>query len=132
MSTFLNILLWVVQGLVALLYVSHGWLYVTMTPAREARFIQRRPGMKPSGLSPAFLKFIGLAELAAAVGVLLPGITGILPWLIPLAAAGLAIIMLGSIFYHLSRQEASSAVSNSVILLLLLFLAYMRWQVVPL
>lgn len=132
MSTFPNILLWVLQGLLALLYVYHGWLYLTMTPAREAQFIQRRPGMKPSGLSPAFLKFIGIAELAAAVGVILPGITGILPWLTPLAASGLAIIMLGSIFFHLSRQEASNVVSNSVILLLLLFLAYMRWQVLPL
>jgi hypothetical protein len=88
--------------------------------------------MKPSGLSPALLKFIGIAELAAAVGVILPGITGILPWLTLLAATGLAIIMLGAIFYHLLRQEASIVVSASIILFLLLFLAYMRWQVLPL
>jgi len=73
------------------------------------------------GLNPAFRNFIGTAELLAAAGLILPGVTGILPWLTPLAAAGFMII-----------QEMSNAVGLAVLAVVAGFVAYMCGQVIPL
>jgi uncharacterized membrane protein YphA (DoxX/SURF4 family) len=132
MSVFLTIFLWILQGLLAALMLFHGWLYITMTPAKEEQFIARQPGMKPFGLSRALLIFIGVAELFAAIGLILPGITGILPWLTPLAATGLVIVMIGAVIYHQRRGEGKNMSSGSIILLLLLMVAILRWFVLPL
>ena len=128
----LNIVLWVLQGLLSLVYLAHGWLFLTMTPAKAKQMAQRNPNMKPLSLPPALRIFVGIIEPVGVLGLLLPGITHILPWLTPLAAAGLAIIMVGAIFLHLSRRETSQVIATAVLLLLLLFLVVMRWQVQPL
>ena len=132
MNLVLNIVLWIFQGLVALLMLFHSWLYTTMTPAKEKQMLERRPGMKPLGLAPAFRIFIGVAELFAAVGLILPGITHILPWLTPLAATGLVIVMVGSVIYHQRRGETKNMRSSGIVLLIVLFVALMRWFVLPL
>ena len=128
----MNLLLWVLQVALAIVNALHGWLYVTWSPAAEERMRRRRPGMKPLGLSPAFRIFIGVSELLAAIGLILPGATGILLWLTPLAAAGFTIVMAGAVVFHLRRQETSSALASAVICVLAVFVAYMRWRIVPL
>jgi DoxX-like protein len=127
----MNTVLWALQILLAALNAFHAWLYFTWSPATEEWMRKRQPGMKPLGLSPGFRNFIAAAEFAAALGLVLPGLTGVMPWLTPLAAAGFAVIMAGAVAYHIRRGEASTAVNVAVFGALSVFVAYMRWRVVP-
>jgi len=82
----------------------------------------------PHGLT----TFIGIAELLGGLGLLLPAITGILPWLTPLAGVGLALVMLLAIGFHASRREPQAIGFNAVLLILAAFVAYGRFLVMPL
>jgi uncharacterized membrane protein YphA (DoxX/SURF4 family) len=119
----MNILLWVLQIVLALAYVAHGWLYL-YPPAEIAEALN-------ASIPPALRIFIGIAEVAAAAGLILPGVTRVPPWLVPCAAAGLMIVMICATAFHLTRGEIGSAVTTTVLLVLVTFVAYMRWKVVP-
>ena len=119
----MRIVLWVLQVLLAALYVWHGLLYVA-PPAEMVDMIN-------ATLAPGLRTFIGVAELLAAVGLILPAATRILPWLTPLAAAGLMIVMASATVFHLSRGETGNAGFAVVIFVLVTFVAYMRWKVYP-
>jgi uncharacterized membrane protein len=82
----------------------------------------RSPG-KP-GLSKGLVSFIGISELAGAIGLILPMATGVAPILTTLAALGLAIVMLLAILFHVKRKE--SPVPVLVLLLLASFVVYGR------
>ena len=75
--------------------------------------------------------FIGVAEILAAAGLILPSLTRILPALTALAAAGLMLVMASASLFHLFRGETASAISAVVILLLVSVVAYTRWKVAP-
>src|SRR3974377_1531940 len=100
----MNSVLWILQIFLAAVFAWHGCLYPTWPASAEAWHEKQHPG-KPLGLSPKLRTFIGICELLAAVGLLLPWLTGILPGLTSLAALGLTIVMVGSAAFHLSRQE---------------------------
>lgn len=93
---------WVLQGLMAALFVVHGVLMVA-PPERIMRRM-REAGRAPS-MPRSLLIFTGVAEVLGAIGLILPALTGILPILTPLAALGLAIIMVGATVYHMRRHE---------------------------
>ena len=78
-----------------------------------------------------FQLFIGIAEILAAVGLTLPGLTRIQPWLVSAAAAGLMIVMICATVFHLARGETTSAITTVVLLAMATFVAYMRWRVAP-
>ena len=86
-------------------------------------------------LSESFLSgvrfFIGIAEVAAAIGLTLPGITRIMPRFVPAAAAGLMIVMICATIFHVYRGETSGAITTAVLLLIATFVAYQRWKVNP-
>jgi len=82
----------------------------------------------PHGLT----TFIGIVELLGGLGLLLPAISGILPWLTPLAGAGLALIMLLAVGFHVSRREGQAIGMTAVLLILAAFVAYGRFLIVPL
>ena len=107
------------------------WLYLTWSASTDKWHEKRNPGGKPLGLLPAFRTFIGICELLAAVGLILPGLTGILPWLSPLAAAGLIIVMIGSVIFHLLRQENSNVLISLVLVAICVIVAYGRWSSIP-
>ena len=119
----MNIFLWVLQVLLAVVFLAHGWLLLAPPESMVA--------VMNATMSPAFRLFLGVAEVLAAIGLTLPGLTRILPWLVPTAAAGLMIVMIGAITLHVSRGEVSSAITTTVLLALLTFVAYMRWRVQP-
>lgn len=127
---YLNILLWLLQIFLAIINAQHGWRHLTWSPEVEARLQQR--GIRSLNLSMGFHTFLGWAELLAALGLILPGATGIMPWLTPLAAAGFALIMAGAIVFHVRRSETSTLLNSIGIFLMTAFVAYMRWQVIPL
>jgi uncharacterized membrane protein YphA (DoxX/SURF4 family) len=119
----MNIVLWVLQILLALAFLAHGWLFLSPPPAMVEQM--------NASIWPAFRIFIGAAEVLAAVGLTLPGITRIVPGLVPAAAAGLMIVMVSATIFHAMRSEFSSAVITTVLLALATFVAYMRWRVRP-
>ncbi|MCB0044674.1 MAG: DoxX family protein [Caldilineaceae bacterium] len=82
----------------------------------------------PRGL----VTFIGISELLGGLGLVLPALTGIWPVLTPLAALGLALIMVLAIIFHAMRRESQAIVFNVVLLVLAVFVAYGRFTLVPL
>jgi len=121
--TGLNALLWFIQIFLAVQYLFHGWLFAN-PPAAWAEAIAA------SGLNPGFRQFIGIAEVLASIGLVLPGLTRILPWLTPLAAFGLAIVMASATIFHIGRNEVPNAISTVNLLMLVVLTAYLRWKVV--
>jgi uncharacterized membrane protein YphA (DoxX/SURF4 family) len=119
----LNIALWILQILLAVVFLLHGWLMVA-PPAEMVAMINAQLGA-------GFRMFIGVAELLATVGLILPGITRILPWLTALAAAGLMSVMGSATIFHVFRGESGSAISAVVLFVLVTVVAYMRWNVTP-
>ena len=119
----MNIMLWVLQVLLAVAFFAHGWLFLSPPP----EMVDQINALIP----PAFRIFIGVAEVLAAIGLTLPGITRIVPALVPVAAAGLMIVMVSATILHTTRGEFSSAITTAVLFALLTFVAYMRWKVKP-
>src|SRR5690606_39091845 len=78
-----------------------------------------------------FWIFLGIAELAAAVGITLPGLTRILPWLVVWAAAGIAFVMVAATIWHVVRGEFSSALITLVLLGMAGYVLWMRHRVLP-
>lgn len=120
----LNAFAWFMQVFLAIQYLIHGWLFFS-PPAAWAEAIAA------SGLNPGFRQFIGIAEILASIGLVLPGLTRILAWLTPLAALGLTIVMASATVYHFGRGEVPSAISAVNLLMLAAVTAYLRWNVVP-
>ena len=119
----MNALLWVLQVLLALAFLAHGLLFL-FPPASMVEQMN-------AALPRAFQVFLGVAEVLAAVGLTLPGVTRIYPWLVSCAAAGLMIVMISATMFHISRGEVSSAIITAVLLLIATSVAYMRWRVLP-
>lgn len=119
----MNVTLWVLQVLLALAFLAHGLLLLA-PPAEMAAQIN-------ASMSPAFRIFLGAAEVLAAVGLILPAATRILPWLVSWAAVGIMIVMISATVYHLSRSEISSAIITLILLVMAAFVAYMRSKVQP-
>jgi uncharacterized membrane protein YphA (DoxX/SURF4 family) len=78
------------------------------------------------------VRFIGVAEVLGAIGLILPGLLHIRPGLTPLAAAGLVIIMIGATVITTATMEASMALIPLIVGLLAALVAYGRWQLAPL
>ena len=119
----MNILLWIVQALLAAAFFAHGMLFLTPPAAMVEQMNASLPRW--------FQLFLGVAEVLAAIGITLPGATRILPWLVPAAAAGIMIVMISATIFHVGRNEISSAVVTFVLLTMASFVAYMRWRVAP-
>jgi uncharacterized membrane protein YphA (DoxX/SURF4 family) len=119
----MNILLWVLQVLLALAFFAHGLLFVFPPAAMVDQMNASLPRW--------FQLVLGIAEVLAAVGLTLPGVTRVQPWLVPCAAAGVMIVMISATIFHLMRGEVSSAITTLVLLAMATFIAYMRWRVFP-
>jgi uncharacterized membrane protein YphA (DoxX/SURF4 family) len=104
-------------------FLAHGWLFLSP----PANMVEQMNALIP----PAFRIFIGVAEVVAAIGLTLPGITRVLPRLVPWAAVGLMIVMISATVFHLTRGEYRSAAVTAILLVLLAIVAYMRWKVKP-
>ena len=119
----MNIVLWVLQVLLAVAFFAHGWLLLAPPPEIAVQMNASLPRW--------FQLFLGVAEVLAAVGLILPGLTRILPWLVTWAAGGIMIVMVSATGFHLMRGEISSAVTTLVLFAMATFVAYMRQRVLP-
>jgi hypothetical protein len=118
----MNIALWIAQGLLAAMYLMAGMMKTIQTE-------KVRPTMTwTQGRSDGFIRFVGIAELLGAFGLILPLVTGILSWLTVLAATGLTIVQVLAIFTeHLPKREFNIIPVNTVLLGLALFVVIGRW-----
>ncbi len=119
----MNKVLWVLQVLLAVAFFAHGWLFLAPPPEIAVQMNASFPRW--------FQLFLGVAEVLAAVGLTLPGLTRILPWLVTWAAAGVMIVTGSATVFHVVRGELSSAVITLVLLAIATFVAWMRHRVLP-
>ncbi|HXI38609.1 MAG TPA: DoxX family protein [Bryobacteraceae bacterium] len=117
-----NRALWIVQTLLALLFLFSGTMKLMMPIAEMA---------KDTSLPGWFLRFIGMAEIFGAAGLILPALLRIQPRLTPLAAACLVIIMIGATAITLLVHGVGLALIPAIVLLLTAFVAYGRWRLAP-
>ena len=122
----MNIALWIAASLLAAMYLMAGAMKA-FTPAKAK---EQLPWAKRH--SDTFIRFVGFAELLGALGLILPLVTGILPWLTPVAALGLVLVQVLAIFTeHVPHQETKALPMNVILLLLAAFVAYGRFVLIP-
>src|SRR5262252_6940726 len=114
--------LWIVQGLLALIFLFTGGMKLVLP-------LDKMTG--PIPLPGLFMRFIGVAEVLGAIGLILPGLVGIRPGLTPLAALGLVIIMIGATVVSLASIGITGALLPLVVGILCAFVAYGRWRLAP-
>jgi uncharacterized membrane protein YphA (DoxX/SURF4 family) len=119
----MNVVLWILQVLLAVAFLAHGWMFLFPSPEIAALMNASMPRW--------FQLFLGVAELAAGVGITLPGITRIKPWLVVWAAGGIMIVMVSATVWHFVRGEISSGFVTLLLLAMATFVAYMRQRVLP-
>ena len=115
--------LWIVQGLLAAFFGSGGVVKAVRPPKR----LYDQGLTWVEDFSPGTVKAIGGLELAAAVGLVLPAVTGIAPVLVPLAAVGLGLIMIGAALVHVRRDEVPFIAVNATLLAAAAFVAWGRF-----
>ena len=119
----MNVALWTVQALLALIFLFTGGMKLIMP-------IEEMTKQMPLPLPGLFLRFIGVAEVLGAIGLILPWLLRIRPGLTPLAAAGLVIIMIGATVFTLATGDIAMALFPLVVGILAAFVAYGRWRLV--
>ena len=122
----LNIVLWIVQALLALAYVTAGVqkaFFSFDTLVQTIFWVAYVPH--------PLVRFIGASELLGAIGLIVPGATGIKPRLTTLAAAALTLIMASATVLHGVRGESVALPTTITLFLLDAFVAYGRWKLVP-
>jgi len=122
----MKITLWVLQVLLGCFFVMVGYSHALMP------FDQIAPQATWMNAVPRWLSlFIGFAEISGGLGLIIPAATRIAPWLTPLAALGLATIMILAIPFHVLRGEASVIWMHTLIAALAVFVAWGRWRKAP-
>ena len=119
----MNIVLWVSQVLLAVAFFAHGLLFLSP----PADLVEQMNASLPRW----FQLFLGVAEVLAAVGLTLPGVTRIMPWLVTWAAGGVMIVTVSATVWHLVRGEMSSAAITTVLLAMATFVVVKRYRVLP-
>ena len=117
----MNVFLWILQILLALVFGSAGVMKVSQPKEKLAKNMAW-----VEDFSPGMVKFIGAAELLGALGLILPAATGIALILTPLAATGLGVVMIGAIITHIRRREPAALVP-AVLLVLAAVVAWGRF-----
>lgn len=119
----MNVVLWVIAGLLALAFLAAGAMKLAQPPEKLAA-----SGMEwVDGFAPGAVKAIGALEVLAAVGLVLPPLVGVAPVLAPLAALGLVAMMVGAAITHARRGETQMIVVNVVLGLLAAVVAWGRF-----
>ena len=116
----MNIVLWIIQILLAIVFLMVGIMKVTQP---KEKLLEK--GMESAeDFAPNTIRLVGVLEVLGAIGVVLPALTGILPWLTPLAAVGLALTMVGATLTHLRRGEYPKIITTVILFALTVFVAY--------
>lgn len=124
------------EGIVAAIIIGEPQTCgLTSTPKVFAVIATLRNSLMPlawvDSVSDSNLRLIGILEVLIGVGLLLPQLAGILPWLTPLAAVGLVCTMIGALLLHLRRKDGAQSFVINIVLLLAAFVAYGRFVLIP-
>jgi uncharacterized membrane protein YphA (DoxX/SURF4 family) len=123
----MNIVLWIIQILLACLFLFAGGMKLVVPPD-----VLMKMGSPNQVILPGlFVQFIGVCEVLGALGLILPGLLRIRPALTPLAAAGLLILMIGAVALTIAGDGVGAAVPPFVVALLLALVGYGRWKLAP-
>ncbi len=117
----MDIALWIAAIVLAGSFLGAG--AVKLARPKE-RYVSSQPWA--NDFSPGMIKLIGALEVAAAVGLIVPAVTGIAPVIVPLAAVGLVLLMIGAAITHARRREFPMIGANLVLALLAAFVAVGR------
>lgn len=118
----MNVTLWIIASVLAVAFLAAGAM----------KLLQPKEKLVSSGMgwahdfSTVSVKGIALAEILAALGLVLPAVLGIAPVLVPLAALGLVLIMIGAAITHARRKESPMVIANVVLLILAAVVAWGR------
>ena len=124
----MNIALWTVAGILAFAFLGAGLM----------KLVRSKQQLVGAGMpwvadaSPAFVKTIGVLEILAAIGLIVPALSGVAPVFVPLAAVGLVLVMLGAAVLHARRKEIPNVFIALIILALAAFVAWGRFGPYPL
>jgi uncharacterized membrane protein YphA (DoxX/SURF4 family) len=119
----MNVVLWILQVLLAAAFFAHGWMMLAPPPEIAAQMNAMLPRW--------FSLFIGVSEVLAAIGLTLPGLTRIHPWLVTWAAVGIMIVMVSATVLHVARNEIPQALITLLLLAMATFVAYARHRLLP-
>lgn len=119
----MNVVLWILQALLALVFLAHGLMFLMPPPEIAAQMNANLPRW--------FTLFLGGAEVAAGIGLVVPGVTRIRPVLVPAAALGTGIVLVAATIYHVMRNEMSSAAITTVLLVMAIVVAHGRLRLAP-
>jgi uncharacterized membrane protein YphA (DoxX/SURF4 family) len=120
----MNLTLWIIAGVLAALFLASG---IGKLAQSKEKLVASALGAALAGFSPAAIKAIGTLEVLGAVGLVLPAALDITPVLVPLAAVGVVLLMLGAIVTHTRRHEAQAVTMNVVLLALAAVVAWGRF-----
>ena len=121
----MGIFLWVLQVVMSLVFLGSGVSHITLPPDLPANFAWMYD------IAPVPNTVIGVLELAAALGLILPGVTRIQTRLTSLAALGLMLTMIGAVIFHVPRAEFSNVTFNVIFFVMASIVAYGRWRIRP-
>jgi len=121
----MNTILWLCQALLALEFGYSGFCKSTLS---EAALVHEKGQTGVEGLPMPFIRFIGVAEIAGAIGILLPWWFGIARVLTPVAAVCFAVIMVFAAPIHIKRKEPRNVATNLITLAIAIFIAYERFK----
>jgi putative oxidoreductase len=118
----MSVALWIAQGLLAAFFLAVG-------AAHAFRGIEKlsKETTWVHALSPVLVRLIGWLEMAGAIGLIVPVVTGTMPWLTHWAALGLSLTMVGATTFHVSRREFDAMPINLIPLAFAAFLTIGRW-----
>ena len=118
----MNLALWIVAIVLATGFAASGLVKLLVPKEKLVNFGQGWA----QDFSPTSIRLIGVAEVLGAAGLILPAVTHIAPILVPLAAIGLVLVMVGAAVVHARRKETMNIAVNVVLLALAVFVAWGR------
>ena len=118
----MNIAVWIIQGILALMFLMAGIMKSTQP---KDKLLKSLPWVNDFSL--LTVRFIGISEFLGAVGIVVPQLTGIYPILSPIAAIGLAVIMVLAVAHHLLKKEYKEVGFNTTLLILAVLVALYRF-----
>ena len=124
----MNMVLWITQGIVAAVFLMAGMMKI----AQPKEKLKEKIGDWVDPVQPIVIKTIGTLELLGALGLIFPLLLNYLTVLVPLAALGLSLTMIGALLLHLKRKEYKETSVNVILLLLTIFIAYGRMELLNL
>ena len=122
----MNIALWIVAGVFGIAYVAGGIVKLTMPYEKYAAKLGC-----PEDFTPGNVRFMGVVEILGGIGLVLPGLVGVAPVLVPIAASCMALYMAGAITERLRRGEYKELLGDLLFLAAMVFVAWGRFAIEP-